>query len=160
MTRFCSYGGGVSASAYIGGVPEHRDWRPGDPVLEPEIHHTARIEAFVTVDAGINEPTRVGARSWLMKHCHVGHDSQIGADVELTPGVVIGGHVTLEDGVRVGINACVRPGVRIGKGARIGCGAVVVSDVPPGEVWVGNPARRLVRVAEVTDQQGLDTLAA
>ena len=31
--------------------------------------------------------------------------------------------------------------VQVGDDARIGMGAVVVTDVPAGEVWAGNPAR-------------------
>jgi acetyltransferase-like isoleucine patch superfamily enzyme len=34
-------------------------------------------------------------------------------------------------------------GVRIGDGAVIGMSAVVRKDVDPGEVWAGNPARKL-----------------
>jgi acetyltransferase-like isoleucine patch superfamily enzyme len=49
--------------------------------------------------------------------------------------------VVLEDEVWVGIGAIVLKGVRIGRGARVGPGAVVTADVPPGG-WVGgNPAR-------------------
>jgi UDP-N-acetylglucosamine acyltransferase len=158
--RFCSHGGGIHHLAYVGGNPEHRDWKPGDPALQPVIDATARIEAFVTVDSGIHEPTRIGPRSWCMKRVHVGHDAQIGADCELTPGVTIGGHVVLGDGVRIGINACVRPGVKVGDGARIGCGAVVITDIPAGEVWVGNPAHKLANVAEVSDAPGMSTIAA
>jgi acetyltransferase-like isoleucine patch superfamily enzyme len=78
-----------------------------------------------------------------MKRVHVGHDAQIGADCELAPGTVIGGHAVLEDGVRCGIGALILPRKRVGAGARIGAGAVVTKDVPPGETWVGNPARPL-----------------
>ena len=78
-----------------------------------------------------------------MKHVHVGHDATVGADCELSPGTVIGGHVQVGDGVKFGVGACVRPFITIGAGARIGCGAVVVKDVPPGEVWAGNPAKEL-----------------
>jgi maltose O-acetyltransferase len=41
------------------------------------------------------------------------------------------------------VNACVRPFINVGAGARIGAGAVVVKDVEPGAVVVGNPARPL-----------------
>jgi acyl-[acyl carrier protein]--UDP-N-acetylglucosamine O-acyltransferase len=157
---FSSYGGGIHPTAQIGGNPEHRDWRPGDPALYPDIHKTARIEAFVSVDAGMKTPTHIGVGTWLLKHSHVGHDSWIGDDCELTPGVVIGGEVRIGNRVRIGIGSVVRPGVRIGDDARIGCGAVVVCDVPAGEIHVGNPAKKLMRVSEVTDTAGLDTLAA
>ena len=133
----------IHETALIGQPPEHRDHRWNTPGIPPEIARTATIEAFCTVDAGIHEPTRIGERSWLLKHVHVGHDAQIGADCELAVGTVIAGHAILEDGVRCGINVSVRPFVRVGKGARLGAGAVVVKDVPAGEVWVGNPARKL-----------------
>lgn len=133
----------IHSTAVIGEPPEHRDWAPGDPAFLPEIDDTARVNAFVTVDAGLKEPTRVGARTFVMAHCHVGHDAQVGDDCELAPGTVVGGHVRLGDGVRCGIGVMLRPGVTVGNGARLGAGAVVVSDVPAGAVYVGNPAKAL-----------------
>ena len=49
----------------------------------------------------------------------------------------------IEDRVSIGSNTTIMCGVTIGKGAAIGAGSVVVSDIPAGEVWVGNPARFL-----------------
>ena len=46
-------------------------------------------------------------------------------------------------GARVGGGAVICPGVEIGEEAFVGAGAVVVGDVPPGVVVVGNPARIL-----------------
>jgi acetyltransferase-like isoleucine patch superfamily enzyme len=43
--------------------------------------------------------------------------------------------------VWIGFDACVLPGVTIGEGAVIGARSVVVEDVPPFSVAVGNPAR-------------------
>lgn len=45
-------------------------------------------------------------------------------------------------GASIGGGAVVLPGVTIGEDAMIGAGAVVTRDVPAGETWVGNPARR------------------
>jgi acetyltransferase-like isoleucine patch superfamily enzyme len=58
-----------------------------------------------------------------------------------------GPHV--ESGAIVGANVTVLPGVRIGTGALVGAGSVVVEDVPPGVVVVGNPARIVRAVQDV-----------
>ena len=50
---------------------------------------------------------------------------------------------TVEDDVTIGANATLLPGITLGKGCRIGAGAVVTKSVPPGEIWVGNPAKPL-----------------
>jgi acyl-[acyl carrier protein]--UDP-N-acetylglucosamine O-acyltransferase len=142
---------GIHPTAIIGDPPQHRDFREargGNPFsregyVAPVVAATALIEAFVTVDAGCEAATRVGERTWLMKYVHVGHDAVIGDDCELAPQCSVGGHVEIGDGVRVGQGAVFRPFVKVGAGARIGAGAVVVKDVPPGEVWAGNPARLL-----------------
>lgn len=136
-------GGGCDQTAVIGHAPEHRDWAPDDPVFRPCVEGDARIEAFVTVDSGFIGPTYIGHRVWLMKHVHVGHDAWLEDDVEIAPHSSIGGHVRLCAGVRVGQGATFKPGVIVGKNARIGMGAVVICDVPAGETWAGNPARRL-----------------
>lgn len=49
--------------------------------------------------------------------------------------------VTIEDGAWIGIGAIVLKGVRVGRGARVGPGSVVVADVAPGTLVLGNPAR-------------------
>jgi acetyltransferase-like isoleucine patch superfamily enzyme len=50
---------------------------------------------------------------------------------------------TIRRGARVGGGAILCPGVEIGEEAFVGAGAVVVNDVPPRVVVVGNPARVL-----------------
>jgi acetyltransferase-like isoleucine patch superfamily enzyme len=143
--RFTSYGGGVDQTAIIGHPPESRTWKPGDPMYQPIIMGSARVEAFVTVDAGEHHPTCVGARTWLMKHVHIGHDAVIGADCEFAPGVVICGYAKIGDRVKIGVNACVLPYKEIGSGTRIGSGAVVTKSFGENLVLVGNPARPLVK---------------
>lgn len=50
------------------------------------------------------------------------------------------GDVIIEDDVFIGIGAIICNSVTIGKGAIIGAGAVVTKDIPPYQVWAGNPA--------------------
>jgi acetyltransferase-like isoleucine patch superfamily enzyme len=60
---------------------------------------------------------------------------------------------TIRRGARVGVGAVLCPAVEIGAEAFVGAGAVVVKDVPPRVVVVGNPARVLrdVSPAELLD---------
>jgi acetyltransferase-like isoleucine patch superfamily enzyme len=53
---------------------------------------------------------------------------------------------TIRRRARVGAGAVLCPAVEIGEEAFVGAGAVVVRDVPPGVVVVGNPARVLREV--------------
>jgi acetyltransferase-like isoleucine patch superfamily enzyme len=53
---------------------------------------------------------------------------------------------TIRRGARIGGGAILCPGVEIGEEAFVGAGAVVVRDVPPRMVVVGNPARVLREV--------------
>jgi acetyltransferase-like isoleucine patch superfamily enzyme len=53
---------------------------------------------------------------------------------------------TIRRGARVGGAAVLLPGIEIGAEAFVGAGAVVLRDVEPGTVVVGNPARPIRRV--------------
>ena len=49
--------------------------------------------------------------------------------------------VNIEDGAWVATDAFVGPGVTVGAWAVVGGRATVTKDVPPGQIWAGNPAR-------------------
>lgn len=51
--------------------------------------------------------------------------------------------VTIGSDVWIGANSVILPGRTIGNGAVIGAGSVVTHDVPPYEVWAGNPAIKI-----------------
>lgn len=132
----------IHPTAVIGDPPQMRGYT--GPGITPEIAPTARVEALVTVDAGCEHATFIGAGTWLMKGVHVGHDAWIGCDCEIAPLTSVGGYVTIGHRVKVGQGALFKPGVIVGDDARIGMGAVVTKNVPAGETWVGNPARNMV----------------
>jgi acetyltransferase-like isoleucine patch superfamily enzyme len=64
------------------------------------------------------------------------------------------GGATVRRLARIGANATILPGVVIGEDSLVGAGAVVVGDVPPGTVVVGNPARVIKRVDELDCDAG------
>ena len=49
----------------------------------------------------------------------------------------------IEDDVWIGMGCYIKSGVIIHTGAVIGMGSVVTKDVPPYEIWAGNPAKKI-----------------
>lgn len=64
---------------------------------------------------------------------HKGHPERL-SGVSSTP-------IRIEDDVWIGFNSSILQGVTIGEGAIIGAQSVVVHDVPPYHIVMGNPAR-------------------
>jgi len=87
----------------------------------------------------------IGDRCFALAGTVVNHDDVLGHDVTLAARATLAGGVTVEDGCYLGQGCTARQQLRIGRGSLIGMGAVVVADVMPDSVMVGNPARRLRR---------------
>lgn len=109
------------------------------------------IWSFSEVDEG----ARIGDRARLHVGVYVSQLCEVAAEVFLAPGVKL-----LNDKypprrrehwypcrvlfhASIGANAVIMPGVIVGSYAMIGAGSVVLQDIPSGEVWAGNPARRI-----------------
>ena len=101
------------------------------------------IGANTCIDRGALSDTVIGDHCKINNLCHIAHNNKIGKNVVITEHVVIAGSNIIEDDVWIAPNASIRGWLTIGKGATVGMGAVVVKDIPAGETWVGNPARKL-----------------
>jgi len=53
----------------------------------------------------------------------------------------------VKKGATIGAGSTIVCGITIGKDALIGAGSVVSKDIPAGETWCGNPAKRLIYIA-------------
>ena len=94
-------------------------------------------QATVTTNIDIGRHTHVG------RGAAIGHDTVLGDYVTVMPLAAISGSVVIAEGATVGTGAVIRQGQTIGRDATVGAGAVVVSDVPPGATFVGNPAKSI-----------------
>jgi serine acetyltransferase len=131
---------------------------PGRPVLLGKLA-TAAYRLVVDWVMGIDLPPDVEVGPGLAIFHGTGlvvHSSTvIGSDVLLRHGITLGAlgdedesaGPRIGDRVSIGAGAIVLGPITVDDDAVIGAGAVVVDDVPPGGVVVGNPAR-LVRVRE------------
>jgi acetyltransferase-like isoleucine patch superfamily enzyme len=106
----------------------------------------------------VENDTTVGARTKIQAMVYVTAYTTVEEDVFLAPCVQTSNDnfmgrterrhdlrkgPTIRRGARVGVGAVLCPAVEIGEEAFVGAGAVVVKDVPPRVVVVGNPARVL-----------------
>lgn len=105
------------------------------------------IGAVVGAGTMIDMGAVLGGRAIVGERCHIGAGTVLAGVVEpasATP-------VIVEDNVMIGANAVVIEGVRIGRNAVVGAGAIVINDVPPNAVVVGNPARIIKMKDEKTE---------
>jgi acetyltransferase-like isoleucine patch superfamily enzyme len=124
-------------------------------VLEEEV--VVGRGAFVENDVTIGARTKIQANAYVTAH------STLEADVFIAPGVITTNDnfmgrtakrhelrkgATIRRGARVGAGAVLLPGIEIGEEAFVGAGAVVLADVPPRALVVGNPARQIREVPD------------
>ena len=106
----------------------------------------------------VENDTTIGAMTRIQADAYITAYSTLEEDVFIAPCVVTTNDnfmgrtekrkkllrgPTIRRGARVGGGAVLCPGVEVGEEAFVGAGAVVVRDVPPRVVVVGNPARVL-----------------
>ncbi len=127
-----------------------------------ELGTDSTIEDFCTINNGvgdvfIGDRTRIGLGDVLIGPVKVGNDVMFAQnvvlsglnhgyeDISLPPSrqKVSTKPIVVEDEVWIGANAVVTSGVTLGKHSVVAAGCVVVKDVPPYSVVVGNPGKIL-----------------
>lgn len=123
-----------------------------------------RIGTFVEVQKGatIGRRCKISSHSFICEGVEIEDHVFVGHGVMFTNTVVpravnaTGGLQTeadwqlvktrIEQGASIGSGSVILCGITIGRDAMVGAGAVVTRSIPPGELWVGNPARFLRKV--------------
>jgi sugar O-acyltransferase (sialic acid O-acetyltransferase NeuD family) len=129
--------------------------------LELKQKYAGRMVTLIDPSCFVSKAAKIGPGTVLYPHCYVGrnavlesfvfclsgciinHDDVIGTGSILASGVRIAGNVSVGQQAYLGQACTIRQLLKIGEKCLIGTGAVVVKDVAPGSVMVGNPARVL-----------------
>ena len=101
------------------------------------------IGANTCIDRGALSDTLIGDYTKINNLCHIAHNNIIGKNVSITGCVNVSGGNVIDDDVWIAPNASLLGYIHLGKGCILGMGAVATKDIPAGETWVGNPARKL-----------------
>lgn len=100
----------------------------------------------------------IGARTWIgdavelysLGPIEIGKDTVISQYSYLSAGThdhtrldfsLIAKPIYVEDQVWVAMGCFIAPGVTIGRGAIVGARSVVLTNIPSGTIWAGNPAK-------------------
>ena len=139
----------------------HALWQFGAHTPARALSSVAR--AVTGVD--IHPEAQIGRRVFIDHATGVviGQTAQVGNDVVIFHGVTLGGvamtpgkrHPTVGDHVMIGAGAKVLGPITVGTGVKIGANAVVVKDVPCGNVAIGVPARLLPKPEKDTRDRDL-----
>jgi sugar O-acyltransferase (sialic acid O-acetyltransferase NeuD family) len=113
------------------------------------IHPTAVVPGSACVGEGsvihahcvLTAQVEVGAHVAMMPAVVLTHDDVVGDFATLGSGAKLAGDVIVGEGVYVGAGALLREHTTVGEWSLVGMGSVVTHDIPPGQVWAGNPAR-------------------
>jgi acetyltransferase-like isoleucine patch superfamily enzyme len=101
--------------------------------------HLSQGDKLLMAPIVVGDQSNIGAHTNVGPGCNIGARVRVGALCDLAPGVEI------EDDVEMGPRCQVGMGVKIGAGARIEPRTFLDSwaTVPPGEIWGGDPARKV-----------------
>lgn len=103
------------------------------------------VGANTAIDRGALSDTIIGDHTKINNLCHIAHNNQIGQNVVIAGCVNVSGSCVIGDNVWISPNVSLRGFNHLGGGCKVGTGAVVTKDIPNGETWVGNPARKLAK---------------
>jgi acetyltransferase-like isoleucine patch superfamily enzyme len=106
-------------------------------------------------EVSIGDRTRVGAQCFIPEGVIIGADVFIGPKVCFTndkhppSGKECWGYTVVRNRASIGAGSVILTGVCIGEGSLVGAGSVVTKSVPAGEVWCGNPAKKIKHIKDI-----------
>jgi UDP-3-O-[3-hydroxymyristoyl] glucosamine N-acyltransferase len=107
------------------------------------IGNNVEIGANSQIARGGFSDTIIGNGVKINGLCFIAHNCVLEENVWITGNTMLAGSVKVGKNATIFSSVTIRDNRVIGNGAVIGMGAIVTKNVPAGETWVGNPARKI-----------------
>ncbi|MGA9169255.1 MAG: DapH/DapD/GlmU-related protein [Nitrososphaeraceae archaeon] len=107
-----------------------------------KIGDNVEVGANTNIARGSLCDTIIGNGTKIADMVHIGHNILIGKHCQIAAGTAIGGSTKIGDMCWTGLNSTLRK-VHVGNNVIVGCGAVVIRDVPDGDIVAGVPAKSI-----------------
>lgn len=117
------------------------------------IHPTALILGDVEIGEGsfigaysiLTTNIKIGKHALINRGNHIGHDCIIGDYFSAMPGATVSGNVRIHDCVYLGTNSTIKESINIHSLATVGLNTGVVRHIEDSGIYVGVPAKKLIR---------------
>ena len=143
--------------ASIGADPQDKKYAGEKTRLKLGDHNV--IREFVTINRGTVQDqalTSLGHHNLLMAYVHVAHDCKVGSHTILANTVNLAGHVHIGDWAILGGYTGVHQFCKIGAHAMTGVSTVILHDLPPFVMAMGNTAQAHGINSEGLKRRGFD----
>jgi sugar O-acyltransferase (sialic acid O-acetyltransferase NeuD family) len=115
------------------------------------VHRRAHVSSHAQIGSGclvyphvvVGPAARIGSHVTILANVVVNHEVVIGDYSIVASAASLSGRVRIGTCCYIGAGSHIREGGLVGDGALVGIGSVVIREVPPRTVVVGNPARIL-----------------
>ena len=134
---------------------------------------TAWLPCHIGTGSEVGPESNIGALAHVGRDCQIGKGVRIQGGAYLADRTVIGDDVfigpnatilndkyppskdaskwqavIIQEQAVIGGNATILPGITIGKASIVAAGSTLTTNMPPGEVWKGSPAKFMMTRAE------------
>ena len=121
----------IYAGCVLGEAPQDLKYQGTPTALRIGDDNVFREHVTVHRSTKAGEATILGSHNFLMAHCHVAHNCQLGDHVIIANGALLGGHVSVADRAFISGNCLVHQFVRVGMLALMQGGSAISKDLPP-----------------------------
>ena len=104
---------------------------------------TIGLSSYVGKNSCVNALAKIGHGVILNTSSVIEHECEIDDFSHIAPSATLAGNVKVGSSSFLGANSVCKQNIRIGSNCILGSGSNLIKDLPDGEIWAGNPAKKI-----------------